>query len=617
MNGFLGSAEGFASALLPALWRASWQGAMAIVAVWLVTRVFSLSPRIVCWAWRLVCVKMLVALVWMQPIELPVLPREPVVVASAKVAEPLRATDASDDAAITQTQALSPARIQSTQTVEHSIAWQTWLALGWCAGVALCIAVTLRQWRQVRKVRVECSAPETDCLADWIAEEAARLRIRRRPSVLLANTEGPLLIGVVRPAIVLPVRAVQLFDEAELRLMIRHELAHLQRRDLVWNWLPTVVSWLFFFHPLTWLMKRGWFESQEAACDETLIQNQAARPAEYGRLLVKLATHWPSGLPTSVAAAGVLGVYQNLERRIKTMIHVKAFSKRRIAAIGSLMAIAALVMIVPWRLVADDAVAMDDVSEIAKQIVETRRDLKQGHIVLSVGKYGESAQRLEYYFDGDKSRLDRWYRTQGGRPNLQVVITNERQITGKGKVGWEVQLRDPEDKRLFAGGMPDPRRLGLVAWWIDTWDQFSWDVAIRTPRPDGCKDFKIKQETVNGLPLLKVSYEKQMKRTGEQIEGADIVKREIWFSTSQGNLPVYFSTSSGEGKDLYVDSLECELQKFGTNGVWFPKKTIFRYAREGQLVIEQICIVEKATFGESLRDDLFTLDGLAAEKFPE
>ena len=69
--------------------------------------------------------------------------------------------------------------------------------------------------------------------------------------------------------------------------MLGHELAHLKRHDLAWNWLPTVVGWLFFFHPLVWFMTRRWSEAQEAACDELLIQAEVARPVPYGRLLLE------------------------------------------------------------------------------------------------------------------------------------------------------------------------------------------------------------------------------------------------------------------------------------------------------------------------------------------
>jgi Leucine-rich repeat (LRR) protein len=186
-----------------------------------------------------------------------------------------------------------------------------------------------------------------------LQEEGQRLAAGRLPQLRLSrHVESPLLIGIWQPAIILPADGEANFDEAELRLMIAHEVAHAKRRDLAWNWLPTAVNWLFFFHPLVWSMNRLWAEAQEAACDELLIQRDVAAPVDYGRLLVKLSAGASLESHAPLAVAGVLGAYRNLERRILSMSRVKPFSARRLAAAACLLLVAALVTIVPWRLVA-------------------------------------------------------------------------------------------------------------------------------------------------------------------------------------------------------------------------------------------------------------------------
>jgi Tol biopolymer transport system component len=164
--------------------------------------------------------------------------------------------------------------------------------------------------------------------------------------------DGPLLAGVWRQVVVLPRRVEADFDEREVRLMLAHELAHCKRRDLAWNWLPALVSWLFYFHPLVWLMTRRWCEAQEVACDEMLIQGHVARPADYGRLLVKLAQHLPLERRATLAAAGVLGTYRSLERRIQAMSRVKPISIGRLTSVAAALTLIVLPATVPWRLVA-------------------------------------------------------------------------------------------------------------------------------------------------------------------------------------------------------------------------------------------------------------------------
>ncbi len=58
-----------------ALWRASWQGGLAALAVWFVgCQAPSLPAQFQAWLWRLVTVKFMVVLLWSTPLQVPLLP---------------------------------------------------------------------------------------------------------------------------------------------------------------------------------------------------------------------------------------------------------------------------------------------------------------------------------------------------------------------------------------------------------------------------------------------------------------------------------------------------------------------------------------------------------------
>lgn len=353
MNQIWQMVESSSSAWTDHLWRATWQGALAIAVVWFIAAWWrSLSPRVVCWAWRLVCLKLLALMFWVQAIEVPVLPPRP--------AEPLNLASI-ETISTTPPAPPEPAApiavdhlVTSAETPPVSINFRTVLVLAWLFGVGVFIILTIRECLFARRL-YRSSRPVSDALLSQLCNsETDRLAVRRQPEIRLAPLNGPMLVGIRHPAILLPENALTQFDASELRLMLAHELAHQMRRDLVWNWLPAAVGWLLFFHPLVWLLKRGWFESQEAACDELLIQTNVARPSQYGRLLVKLTTLWPQGERFGLAGAGVLGTYRSLERRIVAMTHVRSLSRRRLVIVASLLALVACVAIVPWQLVAQE-----------------------------------------------------------------------------------------------------------------------------------------------------------------------------------------------------------------------------------------------------------------------
>ncbi|HEY1598804.1 MAG TPA: efflux RND transporter periplasmic adaptor subunit [Pirellulales bacterium] len=387
------------------LWRAAWQGAIAIAAAGAIHRWCTfLSPRVVCWVWRLACLKLLVALFWIPPVELAFLPVDTgVLPAGQTVSQVMPMPEAASRVVAEERDSLprpqpEPAPGPAPESARIVVSWPILLLPVWLLGVVYCIGRTAQQWRSIRQLVQGQGISATDHLLRIFQEEGVRLGIRRLPRLQFSSqVESPLLVGVWRPSIILPEKSDTAFTDHELRMMLAHELAHLKRHDLVWNWLPTVATWLFYFHPLVWAMVRRWSEVQEAACDELLIQRCATDPAAYGRLLVKLSALFSMESNSGHAAVGVLGSYRNLERRILTMARVRPFSARYVTIAACLLSMIAAIAMVPWQLVAQGPSSPRQAETIAptaeaqvEQHAETRQDLGKGKEVDMVVELDES-----------------------------------------------------------------------------------------------------------------------------------------------------------------------------------------------------------------------------------
>lgn len=357
MSELLQAANAWAAPWSASMVRTSLQAAAVIAGAWVVARWFRfLSPRLKHWIWRLVCLKVLVSFLWIQPIAIAVLhpPATPPV-------DIEHATVSVDHSApiveVAPPRGQDPRNVAAIEPAHRNRDARMILMLLWATGMISCMVLTLRQWFSALRLRHGAVVGSSKPLDSALESAALQLGIDRVPQLRLSpHVEGPVLTGIWRPTILLPLGIDTAFDDCELRLMIAHELAHFKRHDLAWNWLPTVVGWLLFFHPLVWLMKRSWLETQEAACDEMLIQNHAAQPATYGRLLLKLATYWPREPRAGLAAAGVLGAYRNLERRIIAMADIKPFSRRRLMVAAAMLLLMGVMGIIPWRLVAREKI---------------------------------------------------------------------------------------------------------------------------------------------------------------------------------------------------------------------------------------------------------------------
>ena len=99
---------------------------------------------------------------------------------------------------------------------------------------------------------------------------------------------SPVLIGVVRPMILLPPAALGGWSLAQVEMALLHELAHLRRRDNLVNLLQRLVESLLFFHPATWWLS-GWVRLEREMCCDRLVVDRLPEPRLYAEMLVGLA----------------------------------------------------------------------------------------------------------------------------------------------------------------------------------------------------------------------------------------------------------------------------------------------------------------------------------------
>lgn len=149
---------------------------------------------------------------------------------------------------------------------------------------------------------------------------------------------SPLLFGVLRPVIIVPVDFATRFSPSQQQLIIRHERVHLHRKDGLWNALALLTLCLFWFNPLVWLAVRSFRMNQELACDETVLNNSAkAVRVDYAKALVQCA----GDAPYSNVLYPTLGDKKTMMKRLE-MISSPSKTSKRLTAAALLTAVALL-----------------------------------------------------------------------------------------------------------------------------------------------------------------------------------------------------------------------------------------------------------------------------------
>ncbi|MCI1710587.1 MAG: M56 family metallopeptidase [Chiayiivirga sp.] len=164
-----------------------------------------------------------------------------------------------------------------------------WLLALWIAG-ALALALGLT-WQQRRFRRA-----------------LGKLRVRSDGSLQAENADaGPVVIGLWRSRIVLPADFDSRYSELERDLVLRHERAHLLRRDPLANLVAAALRCVYWFNPL--LHPTPWAASasnQELAVDATVLAQRPEARRSYADAMLKtqlmfepppLGCHWQSAHP--------------------------------------------------------------------------------------------------------------------------------------------------------------------------------------------------------------------------------------------------------------------------------------------------------------------------------
>jgi len=142
--------------------------------------------------------------------------------------------------------------------------------------------------------------PEQSLLSK-LEELKQRLRISR-PVRLLKSTivEVPVVVGWLRPVILLPASIISGLTPTDLEVILAHELAHIHRFDYLVNTFQNLVETIMFYHPAVWWISRCIREEREHCCDDVVVQLCGNKLA-YARALVSLEEL--RGLPRLAFAA--------------------------------------------------------------------------------------------------------------------------------------------------------------------------------------------------------------------------------------------------------------------------------------------------------------------------
>ena len=272
-----------------------WQSTLFVASVWIVALALRRhGARVRYWLWVAASVKFALPFSWLIDLGAQVEWR-----AAPAIARPAAAFVMEEILA-------APLLAAAAAPVQPDTTAGPWVLSGaWLAGTAVVLFRWGRQWRPVRLARRGATPAQLDPDCD-----TGGLTVLSSPSTL-----EPAVVGIVRPALLLPKGLEDRLTRVQLDAILAHERAHVRAHDNLFAIVHMAVEALFWFHPIVWWIERRLIDERERACDEAVIR-AGKRPADYAEGILAVC-RWSHESPV-LCVAGVAG--SDLRRRIETIM---------------------------------------------------------------------------------------------------------------------------------------------------------------------------------------------------------------------------------------------------------------------------------------------------------
>ena len=324
------------------------------------------------------------------------------------------------------------------------------------------------------------------------------LKVYSRPTL-----PSPILVGLRRPRLFLPSKWSSWSSE-ELRGVLKHELAHYERRDIYVLTLQALATALFGANPLIWLLNRRLAYLRELRCDEAVLRETNLTPADYGRLLL--------GFVDTRSSPGPLTVFftergATLKKRLEHILNYKAGnmnrSKRQTVAL-----ILVGLMIVPLSI--REAYTQNDVSKSATNVemavprkvqrtappvtgnsdtvtvgvpTDDEAEVEEKPVTVSQLKSTVAVQDAFMQFVNSRTAPDTGFVatvTLNVRADVHGSVEDVKLVNVEGPAGFENAVRDAVSRMKFEPAKQDSANAPL---WFTQQVSFHWFGTSMRPEP--------------------------------------------------------------------------------------------------------------------------------------
>lgn len=142
----------------------------------------------------------------------------------------------------------------------------------WAIGIVVLAGWMIYSQGQIRQIKKSASLIKDQKIKNLLEECKEIVGVRRE--VALQETSminSPITFGMIKPSILLPLKAQSDFSLDELKYVFLHELSHQKNKDVLVNNLMWALQIMYWFNPLVWYALKRIRIDRELACDASVL----------------------------------------------------------------------------------------------------------------------------------------------------------------------------------------------------------------------------------------------------------------------------------------------------------------------------------------------------------
>lgn len=161
-----------------------------------------------------------------------------------------------------------------------SLPWQAvwhqtfpWVVVAWALGTAIFSIRFLGGCLHANKLRTVATLPAPSEWHEKCNRLVGRIGVSYPVRLMLSSAvQIPVVVGWLRPVILLPVGAMVGLSAGQMESLLAHELAHIRRHDYLINVLQGIAETILFYHPAVWWISAQIRLERELCCDDVAVK---------------------------------------------------------------------------------------------------------------------------------------------------------------------------------------------------------------------------------------------------------------------------------------------------------------------------------------------------------